>query len=112
MSLFSKKVQVYGPETVSVGDFDPTVDGCYRNVVTIPLNVKPPRMLYVKVSSDIPIDVVVANGDRSSAGHKEQVREITMGPYPTGKSDDMGILLGVFKGDKAKVTVDAWIDKE
>ena len=112
MSLFSKKVQVYGPETVSVGDFDPTVDGCYRNVVTIPLNVKPHRMLYVKVSSDIPVDVVVANSDRSSAGHKDQVREITMGPYPTGKSDDMGILLGVFKGDKAKVTVDAWIDKE
>ena len=107
MSLFSKKVQVYGPETVSVGDFDPTVDGCYRNVVTIPLNVKPHRMLYVKVSSDIPVDVVVANGDRSSAGHKEQVREITMGPYPTGKSDDMGILLGVFKGDKAKAAQSA-----
>lgn len=112
MSLFSKKVQVYGPETVSVGDFDPTVDGCYRNVVTIPLDVKPHRMLHVKVSSDIPVDVVVANSDRSSAGHKEHVTDAVLGPYPTGKSDDMGILIGVFKGDKAKVTLEAWVDKE
>ena len=65
MSLFSKKVQVYGPETVSVGDFDPTVDGCYRNVVTIPLNVKPHRMLYVKVSSDMILFVTWFN-DTSS----------------------------------------------
>lgn len=112
VSFFDKRVQVYGPEIVSVGDFDPTVDGCYRNVVTIPLDVKPRRMLHVKVSSDIPVDVVVANSDRSAAGHKEQVTSVEMGPFPTGKSNDMGILIGVFKGDKAKVNLEAWMDKE
>lgn len=112
MSLFEKREQVYGPETLSVGDFDITVDGCYRNVVTIPLDVKPRRMLRVSVKSDHPVDVVVAREDRSAAGHKEGVMEATLGPFDTGKNKGMGILLGVFKGDKAMVTVEAWIDKE
>lgn len=112
MSLLEKKVQVYGPEEVSVGDFDPTVDGCYRNVVTIPLDVKPRRVLYVKIKSDNPVDVVVAKEDRSSAGHKDGVTDVIMGPYETGKSKSMGIILGVFRGDKSKVTIDAWMDKE
>ena len=47
MSLFEKREQVYGPELVSVGDLDLTVDGGYRNVVTIPLDVKPKRSLMV-----------------------------------------------------------------
>ncbi|MDO5862339.1 MAG: hypothetical protein Q4Q58_06080 [Thermoplasmata archaeon] len=112
MSLFDKREQVYGPETLSVGDFDPTVDGCYRNVVTIPLTVRPRRVLRVKVSSDHPVDVVVAREDRSSAGHRDGVMEAVLGPFDTGKSSSMGILLGVYKGDKAKVTVEAWTDRE
>lgn len=112
MSLFDKKEVVFGPEVVSVGDLDYTVEGCYRNVVTIPLEVKPKRMLRVRISSDAPVDVVIANENRSSAGHKEAVREAEFGPYDTGKSKSMGIILGVFRGDKAKVTVEAWVDKE
>ena len=110
--MFDRREQVYGPETVSVGDFDVTVDGCYRNVVTIALDVKPKRMLRVRVSSDHPVDVVVARGDNSSAGHKDGVIEATLGPYDTGKFRSMGILLGVYRGDKAKVTVEAWTDRE
>ncbi len=112
MSLFDKREVVFGPEVVSVGDLDYTVEGCYRNVVTIPLEVKPKRMLRVRISSDAPVDVVIANENRSSAGHKEAVREAEFGPYDTGKSKSMGIILGVFRGDKAKVTVEAWVDKE
>ncbi len=112
MPLFEKREQVYGPETVSVGDFDITVDGCYRNVVTIPLDVKPKRKLRVRISSDHPVDVVVARGDNSSAGFKNGVTEATLGPFDTGKFDSMGIFLGVYKGDRAKVTVEAWTDRE
>lgn len=112
MALFVKREQVYGPEIVSVGDFDVTVDGCYRNVVTIPLEVKPKRMLRVKVTSDHPVDVLVAREDNSSAGHKDGVMEATLGPFETGKSHSMGIFLGVYKGDKAKVTVEAWTDAQ
>lgn len=110
--MFDSRETVYGPVDVSVGDFDPTVDGCYRNVVTIALDVRPRRMLRVKVASDHPVDVVVANEDRSSAGHKEGVMDAVLGPYGTGRSHSMGILLGVFRGDRANVTVEAWTDKE
>ena len=112
MALFVKREQVYGPETMRIGEFDITVDGCYRNVITIPLEVKPKRMLHVKVSSDHPIDVAVAREDQSAAGHMEGVTEATLGPYDTGKFHSMGIFLGIFKGDKATVTVEAWIDAE
>ena len=112
MSLFDKKEVVYGPETVSVGDLDYSVEGCYRNVVTIPLTVKPKRMLRIRIDSDAPVDVVIANENRSSVEHREGVRTGEFGPYDTGKAKSMGIILGVFRGDKAKVNVEAWVDKE
>lgn len=112
MPLFEKREQVYGPETVSVGDFDPTVDGCYRNVVTIPLDVRPHRILRVKLRADAPVDIVVAGENQSTVCYKEQVREADLGPFDTGKWKSMGILLGVYKGDKAKVELEAWTDKE
>lgn len=111
MSFLDKRTQVYGPQTVSVGDFDPTVDGCYRNVVTIPLDVKPKRKLHVKMTSDHPVDIVVAREDRSAAGHKDQVMEADF-EFDTGKTTSMGLLLGVYRGDKAMVQIDVWMEKE
>ncbi len=110
--MFAKREQVYGPEMISVGDFDPTVDGFYRNVIPIPLDVKPKRKLRVKVTSDFPVDVVVANDKNATVGIMRGTTDIIMGPYDTGKMRSMGILVGLMKGDKAKVTVEAWTDKE
>ncbi len=110
--MFDKREQVYGPETMPIGEFDPTVDGFYRNVITIPLEVRPKRMLRVRVTSDNPVDVAIARGDNSSAGIKTGITDVTMGPYETGKFKSMGILIGIFKGDKATITVEAWTDKE
>lgn len=112
MSLFDKREQLYGPEVVSVGDLDLSVDGCYRNVITIPLDVKPKRMVYVKVSSDFPVDVVIANEKGAAVGHKDGVRDILLGPYSTGKLKSMGILLGLYPGDRAKVNLEAWMERE
>ena len=112
MSLFEKREQVYGPELVSVGDLDLTVDGGYRNVVTIPLDVKPKRSLMVKVSSDNPVDVVIANEKGAAIAHKEGVRDALLGPYSTGKLKSMGIVLGLYPGDKAKVNIEAWMERE
>ena len=112
MSLFDKKEVVFGPQEVLVGELDYSVEGGYRNVVTIPLEVKPKRMLRVRIRSDAHVDVVVANENRSAAGHKEAVREAEFGPYDTGKSKSMGLILGVFRGDRARVIVEAWVDKE
>ncbi len=111
MSLFEKREQVYGPETVSVGDLDLTVDGGYRNVVSIPLNIKPRRVLRVKVLSDFPVDVVVANEKGAVVDHKEGVRDIIFGPYPTGKLKSMGIFLGLYPGDRANVVLEAWMER-
>ncbi len=112
MPLFAKREQVYGPEMISVGDFDITVDGCYRNVVPVPLDVRPHRMLRVRVDSDAPVDVVIAREDGSAAVHRDGVTHAEFGPFDTGKAKSMGVFLGVNKGDKATVTLDAWIDKE
>jgi hypothetical protein len=111
MGLFSKRTQVMGPETILVGKFDPTVDGCYRNVEIRTLQVKPKHSLYVKVTSDNPVDVVVANEDQSAAGVKNGITEVTMGPFSTQKFSTMGLFLGVYRGDKANVTVEAWMEK-
>ncbi len=112
MALFDKREQVYGPEQVSVGDFDPTVDGCYRNVVTVSLDVRPKRALFVKVVSDRPVDVLVARENGSSVGHKDGVTDAVLGPYSTDKLHSMGIFLGVYPGDKALVTLEAWMERE
>ena len=112
MSLFEKRTQVYGPEEISIGDFDATADGFYRNVVTIPLTVKPNHVLYVKVTSDNPVDVVVARDNGSAVQHKDRMTDVTMGPYPTEKAKSMGIIIGVFRGDKAKANVEAWMERK
>lgn len=112
MSLFEKREQLYGPDTVSVGDLDLSVDGGYRNVVTIPLDVKPKRMMYAHIVSDFPVDVVIANDKGMALGHKGGVRDAVMGPYPTEKLRSMGMLLGVYPGDKAKVQLEVWMEKE
>jgi hypothetical protein len=112
MSLFERRSQVFGPETMDIGRFDATADGFYRNVVTIPLTVKPNTMLYVKVTSDKPVDVVVAKEDGSAVQHKDRQTDVTMGPYPTEKHRSMGIIIGVFRGDLATATVEAWTEKK
>ncbi len=112
MSLFDKKEQLYGPEIVSVGDLDLSVDGGYRNVVTISLDVKPKRKVYARVVSDFPVDVVVANDTGMAVGHKGGVRDALLGPFETGKLKSMGMLLGVYPGDKAKVNLDVWMERE
>ena len=112
MSLFEKRTQVYGPETVEIGQFDPTADGFYRNVVTIPLTIKPNHLLYVKVESDAPVDIVVARDNGSAVQHKDRQTDITMGPYPTEKLKSMGIIVGVYRGDKATARIEAWMERK
>jgi len=112
MSLFDKKTQVYGPETLEVGTFDPTVDGFYRNVITIPLEIKHNHVLYVKVKADKPVDIVVARDNGSAIQHKDRQTDVVMGPYPTEKYDSMGIIIGVFRGDISHATVEAWMERK
>jgi hypothetical protein len=112
MSFFEKRTQVYGPEEISIGEFDATADGFYRNVVTIPLDVKPNHVLYVSVKAGNPVDVVVARENGSAVQHKDRITDVVMGPYPTEKAKSMGIIIGVFRGDRSKATVEAWMERK
>jgi hypothetical protein len=112
MSLFEKRTQVFGPETITVGEFDPTADGFYRNVYPIPLDVKPNHVLYVKLKADKPVDIVIAREDGSAVQHKDRQTDIQMGPFPTDKHKSMGIILGVFRGDKSTVEIEAWMERK
>lgn len=103
--MFDKSVVVFESKGMVLGEFDPTVSGCYRNVKTFPFTVKPRKNIYVKVTSSGPVDVVVANSDSSMAAHKDAVTEVEIGPVPTGANKEMGIIMGVFAGDKVSVDI-------
>lgn len=112
MALFTRKQKIFGPELISVGDFDPREDSCYRNIVVTRINVKPKRMLYLHVTSDFPVDVVVLNEGGRPIGHVFNVKEGDLGPISTETCNEMAFTLGVFRGDKAKVEVEVWTEKK
>ena len=54
----------------------------------------------------------MANEDNSAAGHKDRITKDVLGPFSTKKFMTMGLFIGVYRGDKAKVSIDAWMEKE
>lgn len=112
MALFTGKQKIFGPELISVGDFDPREDSCYRNIVVTQINVKPKRLLYLHVKADFPVDVVVLNEGGRPVGHIFNVKEGDLGPISTETCNEMAFTLGVFRGDKAKVEVEVWTEKK
>ena len=89
-----------------------TADGFYRNVVTIPLDVKPNHSIFLRIKADQPVDIVIAKDDGSALAHKDRIMEGELGPYPTDKRKSMGIILGVFRGDKATAELEVWMEKK
>ncbi|HKM09794.1 MAG TPA: hypothetical protein VJX93_04840 [Candidatus Methanomethylophilaceae archaeon] len=108
MALLNRKRRVFGPDTVLVGEFDPTQDSLYRNIVVTEIEVKPNRLLYVHAKSEFPIDLVVLNQTGNPVGHIDKVNDDTLGPISTQTWNEMAIVLGVFRGDKATVELEAW----
>ncbi len=102
---------MFSRKQLHVGDFDPTKPGCYDNVLTFPFVVKPRRSLYFELKSDCPTSIAFANSDNSSVYHMEDVKELSYGPIATGNNKEMGILIGVYPGDKAKVDLDVWMER-
>lgn len=109
--ILNKKTEVFSVRQMRVGDFDPTKPGCYDNVKTFPIEVRPQRALFFKIVSDVPISIAFANSDNSSVYHKEDMTDFGYGPIPTGRNREMGILLGVYPGDKATIDLDVWMEK-
>ena len=109
MALFGDGEQIFKRDGLVLGEFDPSVDGFYRNVQTFSLKVKKRKAVSISIASDVPVDVAVANENGSSIAYKEAIKEGTMGPVPTGDNKEIGIVLGVFRGDKATVNVEVWM---
>ncbi len=112
MALFSGRRTVFGPEVISVGEFDPEADGGYRNVICTHIQVKPKRHLFIKVKSDFPVDVAVLNQRGQPIGHKDGVTDFTLGPVSTEDWTEMGFIVGLFRGDKAKAEVEVWTERK
>lgn len=111
MGILNNRVQVFEGRDLTIGEFDPSADGFYRNVMTYRFDVKKNRTLYVDVRSDVSVDIAVANENGSSIAHKQAVKEDSMGPIPTGNNREMGLFVGVYPGDKAVVDVDIWMER-
>jgi hypothetical protein len=112
MAVFSEREQVFKIEGFRLGEFDPSADGLYRNVQTFPFRVKKRKIIKIDVKSDVPIDVAVANDKGLSVGHRQAVKEGSVGPFPTEDSREMGLIIGIQRGDKATVSIEIWMERQ
>jgi len=111
MAVFGGKEQVFKTERFALGEFDPSVDGFYKNVQTFSFKVKKKRAIMIEISSDVPIDVAVANEKGSSVVYKQSIKEGTIGPVQTDDNKEMGLIIGIYKGDKAVVSAEVWMER-
>ena len=95
---------------MTIGEFDPTVDGAYCNVKTFPLEVKAGKDLYVSLDSDFPVDMAISNNKGMCIGSKYEFKSGTFGPTPLKNKETLALVLGVFRGDLAKVTLEVWME--
>lgn len=114
MGIFSKNEVLLTLDAVRIGEVDPTNETGtgYRNVVTYSFDVSKNRVVRAHVVSDAPVSAVIANENGSLAGHADEVTDAVLGPFPTAKNKTMGLILGLYPGDKATVSVKVWADSK
>ena len=112
MTMFKDGEQVFKIEGYKLGEFDPSVEGFYKNVQSFPFNVKKRRAIKINILSDVPVDVAVADGKGSSVSYKQAVKEGSIGPIPTDDNKEMGVVLGIYPGDRATVSVEIWMARQ
>ncbi len=97
-------------QRLRIGDFDPSIPGGYDNVRSIPIQVKKGRSLLVRVESDSPVDVALSDAGGAVLKFEEGMRSGTLGPFPFEDKGTAVIMLGVYRGDKADVELEAWVE--
>jgi hypothetical protein len=107
LSPISKK-KILFEEQITIGEFDPSVDGAYRNVKTFPIHAKQGEM-FISVDSDKPVDIAMSNGDGICIKFKESILNDVVGPIVITKKDTMALAVGVFRGDKAEPKIKIWM---
>ncbi len=108
--MFGKKAVLVPKTEMTLGEFDPTVDGAYRNVKSMPLDARPKRDLFLTVTSTMPVDLAISDSDGRCIWFKDQAKEGTFGPIPLTKKETLALMMGVFRGDLAEMTVEVWIE--
>ena len=112
MAMFKDGEQVLNIEGFKLGEFDISAEGFYKNVQSFPFKVKKRKVINIKVVSDgVPVDVAIANEKGSSVFHKQAVMEGILGPIPTDENKEMGIVVGIYPGDRATVSLDIRMEK-
>jgi len=95
-------------QSITIGEFDPSADGAYRNVKVFPLSVRSGK-LYVSVESDKPVDIALSDEDGTCIKFKNSILCDTLGPIDIAKKGTVALLAGVFRGDKAELRIRAWM---
>jgi hypothetical protein len=111
MAFFDGAEQVLKIEGLTLGEFDPSVSGFYKNVKSFSFNVKKRKAITVEIITEVPIDIAVANENGGSVLHKQGIKEEKIGPIPTEDNKLMGIILGIYPGDRTTVNVVVWMEK-
>lgn len=114
MGIFSKEETVFELTDERLGEVDPTSDTGtgYANVKHYGYAVKKRRMVRAHVVSEKPIDVVLAYPDGRLIVHKDGITDDVVGPVPSEDFTDMGIIVGIWPGDKTKFSVRVWTDSK
>jgi hypothetical protein len=107
--MFRRRTVLIPKTEMTVGEFDPSADGAYRNVKTLPLEVRPKRDLFVSVESNVPIDAAVSDSSGKCITFREKFTSGTISARPEEKGT-AALMIGVFRGDLAKVTIEAWME--
>jgi len=95
---------------LTIGEFDPEADGAYRNVKTFPLEVKAGKNLFISIDSNFPVDIAISDGKGMCIGSKYEFNSGTFGPTLLKNKETLALVLGVFRGDLAKVTLEVWME--
>jgi hypothetical protein len=102
--VFGKKETVLLDVSLTLGEFDPYVDGAYRNVETFLLDVKQNKKLIVHMDSDKPVDIALSDSGGKCIKFKNSVINDTV-EIAISKNEAITLFLGIFRGDKADISV-------
>ncbi|MCL2142713.1 MAG: hypothetical protein FWH44_00405 [Methanomassiliicoccaceae archaeon] len=94
--------------TITIGEFDPSADGAYRNVKTFPLNVRQGK-LFISVNSDAPVDIALSDESGTCVKFRDSILCDTIGPLEIAKKGTMTLVIGVFRGDRAETGIRVWM---
>lgn len=114
MGLFSKEETVFELKDEVLGEVDSTSDTGtgYANVKHYPYKVKKRRMVRAHLVSEKPIDIVLAYPDGRLIAHKEGITDDIIGPVTTEDFTEMGVIIGIFPGEKTAFSVKIWTDSK